>query len=264
MPDIIYRPNGDTDLANAEIVAETGLPQTIAGVPGGAYQVGRVQWDGDVVTVTDPPGSVNWVALNGVDNWLGNFAVGGAAATQFTLALPIRFTDRDAAGTSDIFRLQGNIGEITCFRFQENFSFYAEEFNDAGLAQAIPSPDDVDIGFMFSVDLAGGLPGGAYSQTAVNGNVVSNITAPAMSSFTLAAIGLLGKEGAFHNGGVGGWVAMGETALDLNAAYGTYFDANHAPRISPAAAGMTLFVDDDAAGWNASGFVNGAALSDDT
>lgn len=51
---IIIRPDGDTDLANATIHAETTLPQTIGGLTAGTYEVGRVEWSPTAVTVTAP------------------------------------------------------------------------------------------------------------------------------------------------------------------------------------------------------------------
>lgn len=51
MPFII-RPNGETDLANATIHGETTLPQTISGLAAGSYEIGRVEWNSNAVTVT--------------------------------------------------------------------------------------------------------------------------------------------------------------------------------------------------------------------
>lgn len=51
MPFVI-RPDGDTDLANATLHDETALPQTVTGLSAGAYQVGRLVWSPDPVTVT--------------------------------------------------------------------------------------------------------------------------------------------------------------------------------------------------------------------
>lgn len=50
MPFVI-RPSGATDLSAATLHAETGLPQTIAGLAAGSYQVGLVRWSPTPVAV---------------------------------------------------------------------------------------------------------------------------------------------------------------------------------------------------------------------
>lgn len=49
---IVLRPSGDTDLSSATLHAETALPQTIAGLSAGAYQVGRLTWADTPVSVS--------------------------------------------------------------------------------------------------------------------------------------------------------------------------------------------------------------------
>lgn len=72
---IITRPLGDTDLQNAIITEETGLPQTVTGIPAGDTQIGRVEWSPTTMTILAPvvvPGDIDWAT-----------GLGGRASFQY-------------------------------------------------------------------------------------------------------------------------------------------------------------------------------------
>lgn len=82
----IIRPNGDTDLANAQIVAEGSLPQTIASLTAGTYEVGRVSWALDPIAVAAIPfesdsGTITNATNSGGDIW--TFTITGHSVAAF-------------------------------------------------------------------------------------------------------------------------------------------------------------------------------------
>ncbi len=93
---LILRPwaNTDLDLTGAVVIAESALPQTLAGLAAGSYEIGRVNWNPAEIVVS---AAATAPAAFGTGDWA--VSAGAAQATLTISALP-------ANGGSPITALQ--------------------------------------------------------------------------------------------------------------------------------------------------------------
>lgn len=169
----ILRPHGNSGLTGATYHAETSLPQVIAGLAAGGYDVGRLEWAADPVTVTDAPelgARVLFEASDQVDFTSPNTPAG-------TLAMRFKLKDASPGGHFlcdwlDWFvdgsgnRLFVNVGNTS-------FGLVLSQVSDgSGTSISRVYPLNSELSVMLAVDKAAGLSGSKSVSLWVNGEEV--------------------------------------------------------------------------------------------